>query len=489
MEQRPITATASETFWIAGIFAGLMTAVSGRYGYHRDELYFLAAGRRPDWGYPDQPPLVPLLARAMSEIDANSVMVLRIPATLAATVVVICAGLAARELGGGRLARTIAAASVASAALVMGAGHTLSTADIDLAVWSALALLVLKLLRPSFDPRWWLAIGVLAGIGVQNKALIVVPIAALALSLLAVGPREVFATRYFPMALGIAAVISAPYVVWQARNGWPQWAVSRAIAGGSSGSSNSRIGFVLLQFGLIGVLLVPLWSFGLWWLWRRPRYRAFVLAYAVLFLGYLAMVGKAYYLGEMYPLLLAAGAVGAEPWLTGHRIRAAALTFAIAFTAVFSALVFLPVLPASALRAPSAILAINKEAGETYGWPGFVAQIADFRARSVPDAGILTGNYGEAGAIEHFGGPYGLPTPHSGDNAYWWWGPPSGTSAVIVLGIKAEEVSRFCVDPEPLGRIDNGHDIHNNEQGRAVILCRTPEHPWAEMWPAIKRLG
>ncbi|MEC3952501.1 glycosyltransferase family 39 protein [Nocardia sp. CDC153] len=493
MEQRPVNAprwqpaTGGEIYWIAAIFAAALTAVSGRYGYHRDELYFLAAGHRLDWGYPDQPPLVPLLARAMSAIDPNSVMLLRLPATLAATIVVVCGGLYARELGGGRVARAVAAGSVASAALLSGAGHTLSTADLDLAIWSMIVLVVLRLLRTSFEPRWWLAVGVLAGIGVQNKALIVVPLAVLALSLLAVGPREIFATKYFPAALVIAALISAPYLLWQARNGWPQWALSRAIAGGSSGSSNTRIQFVVLQFGLIGVFLVPLWIFGLWWLWQR--YRAFALTYVVLFVAYLIMVGKAYYLGEMYPLLLAAGAVGAEPWLLARRIRLGTLAFAIALNAIFSAVVFLPTLPMSVLRNPSPILAINKEAGETVGWPHFVAQIADVRAHSAPDADILTANYGEAAAIEHYGAQYHLPTPHSVHNAYWWWGPPADTHEALIVGITADQVARFCADPQPLARIDNGLNIHNNEQGRALTLCRTPRHPWPEMWSAMRRLG
>ncbi|WP_433200875.1 ArnT family glycosyltransferase [Nocardia sp. CA-107356] len=475
---------------IAVLFAALLTAFAERYGYHRDELYFLAAGRHLDWGYPDQPPLTPLLARAMAAIDANSLLLLRLPSIVAATFVVVAAGLMARELGGGRAAQVLASATVASAAMVLGVGHLLTTTSFDMAALALVCLLVLKLLRdPPADPRLWLGVGLVVGIGLQNKVLLIFPVAALVLALLLVGSRKVFATRYFPMAVGLAVVIWLPYLLWQAHNGWPQWGMSRAIAGGSSGTSDSPVAFVLLQFGLMGPLLVPLWACGLRRLWRDPRWRAFPVAYAVLFMVFAVSGGKAYYLGGMYPILLAAGAIPVADWLGSRRIRWAAVGSVIAVNTVGSAVLFLPVLPIAVLK-DSPVLAINYDAGETIGWPQFVRRIAEVRATLGPDIAILTANSGEAGAIEHFGGEYELPTPHSGHNSYWWWGPPSDTATeIIAVGLDRDHLTRFFAEVDPVGRIDNGLGIDNDEQGQPLFVCRKPRALWSELWPQAKYLG
>ncbi|WP_433658285.1 ArnT family glycosyltransferase [Nocardia sp. CA-128927] len=501
---------------VAVLFAVVLIACTPRYGYHRDELYFLAAGRHLSWGYPDQPPLTPLVAKVMAAIDPDSLFLLRLPAVLAATLVVVCAGLMAREFGGGRAAQALAAGAVASAALLMGTGHLLSTAVFDLAVWSVVSLLVLKLIREIggpdkvdrqgeaedhaivperrnalwlSGPRWWLVIGLVIGIGLQNKLLLIFPVLALLVSLFAFGPRKLFATKFFPMAIGIAVLIWLPYLVWQARNGWPQWEMSQAMAGGSSGTSDSPIMFVLLQFGLIGALLVPLWMFGLWRLARDSRYRAFAAAYGLLFVLFVAVGGKAYYLSGMYPILLAAGAVPVATWLGERRIRWAAVSFVVVVNAVTSAVLFLPVLPISMLK-DSPVLAINYDAGETIGWPEFTRQVGDVRARLGPDIAILTDNYGEAGAIERFGAPYNLPKPHSGHNSYWWWGPPSDTATeVLTIGIARDDLARAFTDIQPAGRIDNTRDIDNDEQGAPLFICRNLRAPWSELWPQAKHLG
>ena len=68
---------------IAVVLTGLLIAFSDRYGYHRDELYFIECGKHLAWGYPDQPPFVPLVARLMTSLAAGSLVVLRLPSALA----------------------------------------------------------------------------------------------------------------------------------------------------------------------------------------------------------------------------------------------------------------------------------------------------------------------------------------------------------------------------------------------------------------------
>lgn len=476
-----------DVWLIAAVFAGVLGACSRRYGYHRDELYFLAAGRHPAWGYPDQPPLTPMLARALSAIDPNSLLLLRVPSILAATLVVLCAGWMAGEFGGGRAARALAAGAVAASEIVMATGHLLSTATLDLAAWSVIVLLVLKLLRADADPRWWLALGPVVGAGLLNKALLALPVAVLVAALLAVGPRKIFATRYFPLAVGIAVAMWLPYLWWQGQHGWPQWRLSRSIAGGSSGTSSTRVQFVVLQLGLMGPLLVPLWAFGWWRLCKQPRWRAFAVTYVVLFAGFLAAGGKAYYLGGMYPVLEAAAAVPVAAWLAGHWKYWPAAVSVLTVSAVVAAVLFLPVLPTTAQRS-GVLRAVNYDAAETIGWPTYVREIADARTTYAPTAELLTANYGEAGAIERYGSPYGLPTPHSGHNSYWYWGPPPGSSQVLTIGLPQSTVDRICLAPNSVGRLDNGLGIHNDEQHAPLFVC-TPRAPWTAIWPHLQGLG
>ena len=103
----------------------LLIVVASRYGYHRDELYFLACGRHLAWGYPDQPPIVPLIARAMSAIAPGSLTLLRIPSAISAGLVVVLTALTTREMGARRDGQIVAAVVMASGGVFYGTGHLL----------------------------------------------------------------------------------------------------------------------------------------------------------------------------------------------------------------------------------------------------------------------------------------------------------------------------------------------------------------------------
>src|ERR1700722_17257792 len=99
---------------IAAAQAVVLIATSTRYGYHRDEMYFIVSGVHPAFGYPDQPPLVPLICWAMNHLAPGSLLVLRLPSAVVAAATTIVAGLIAREVGGSSRAQAIAAVCTAS---------------------------------------------------------------------------------------------------------------------------------------------------------------------------------------------------------------------------------------------------------------------------------------------------------------------------------------------------------------------------------------
>src|SRR5579875_3625761 len=128
-------------------FLALLIVVSDGYGYHRDELYFIAIGGHPAFGYVDQPPLVPLLAHAIDAASGHSLVWLRVAPAVAGAVVVLVTGLLAREFGGGRAVQLLAAAAMAVSGFTLGTSHLMSTTTFDLLAWTVLIWLVVRALR------------------------------------------------------------------------------------------------------------------------------------------------------------------------------------------------------------------------------------------------------------------------------------------------------------------------------------------------------
>ncbi len=462
----------------------VLLVAAGGYGYHRDELYFLAAGRHLAWGYVDQGLLTPLFAWVATGLFGDSLVGLRvIPALLAGAVVAVTAAIA-RDLGGGRGEQALAAACMAVSAILLQTGHLLSTTTTDLLAWTLVCWLAVRALRNGGGTRW-IPVGAAAGIGLLNKPLTAFLLGALVVALVAGGPRWPLRDPWFWAAGAVAVLLWAPFLLWQNANGWPLLSVADAIAGGGSGSSEPWWLVVPFQAVLVSPLLIPVWVAGIVVLARDRTLRAFPIAYAVLAIAFTVTGGKPYYLCGLYPVLLAAGAAPVLAWARS-RLRRALLAVAVVLAALVNVVLMLPVVPETAL-ASTPVPAMVGEVGETVGWPAFAGTVGGVARAQPPGTVVLTRNYGEAGALQRFAPDLAV---YSGHNSYADWGTPApDADTAVVVGYDRAVLAGWFADVEPAARIDNGVGLDNDEQGGTVWVCRTPLRPWSALWPEIRHVG
>jgi 4-amino-4-deoxy-L-arabinose transferase-like glycosyltransferase len=491
-EDRAATPSHALTGWVVLIAAAqvaVLLATSTRYGYHRDELYFIVAGGHPAFGYPDQPPLVPLLSWAMNALATDSLLVLRTPSGLAAGATTVLAALIAREVGGGMRAQIIAAACTATSGFALAVAHLVSTTTFDMLSTTILGWLAVRAVVRDSGPSV-LAAGVVVGIGAEAKPQVGLVAAVMFVTLMLVGPRSAMRSWWGAGGAACALVLAAPYFVWQQQHGWPQLTVAGNIAGSQEGG---RVGFVPFQLVMVSPLLVPVWVAGLLAPFRRTEWRRlrFVpITYLVMAVLYLVGNGHAYYLASLYPLLLGLGGQPTAEWTARAHRRTWGLIAALVLGAAISLFIALPLLPARELQG-SAVIALNSAQGETVGWPRFIQTVSD-AWRRIPaterrHTAIFTGNYGEAGAIDLLGRADRLPQAYSGHNGFSEWGiPPAGDSRTLLLGYNNPAAAApYFTHCRTLAVVNNGVGLNNNEQGLPVMLCR-PNGAWRALWPHLR---
>ena len=477
--------------------------IGSGYGLFRDEFYYLACGARPAWGYVDQPPLVPLLARLATTIWGYTTITageLRTFSAVAAAGVIVLAGVMARELGGSRFAQVLTAIAVFCGPLFLATGDLFETVVFDQLCWALASWLVLRAWQRA-SGTGWLLVGLAAGIGLEIKftmGLFGLGLAA-ALGLTAAGRRHL-RTPWPWLGGAIALALLAPNLWWQHTHGWPtaefvhrnnewnrkEWTLPK---------------FLLSQLEFLNPAGLALAAIGLWHVCSkrgdngaRPLGWIFLLSLAVL----LVTRGKPYYLGPAYPGLLAAGAVAAESW-TARRLaqdRGRWLRPALAGSLVLLTLplapVALPLVPRAKLPG-SWVAGWQHDFGEMIGWQELTAQVETvFRSLPLDEqagAAVLTMNYGEAAAIEHF---RALPTTEmpvlSEHNNYWFWGPGSrDPQTLIIVGTwHPERFKPFFGQIDQTATIDNPLGIENDERGAGIYVCRQPRVSLRAKWPDSK---
>jgi hypothetical protein len=477
---------------VAGVMVVGLLAVSGSYGFHGDEMYYVVAGQHPAFGYVDQPPLTPLLSAASVAVLGVSPTAVRVLPAVEMALVVVLAALIARDLGGSRRAQFLAAVTAALSGY-LGAGHLDTTTEPDLLAWAIIVWLLVRVLAGG-DRRLWLAVGVTAGIGLENKDTLLFLGAGLAVGLVLSRRWEVVRSPWAWGAVMIAVLLWVPNLVWEARNGWPQLTMASQIAGYAA---DNRAQVLPLLWLFTGPLLFPVSAAGLVWVvgskaaapWR-PIGQAALVALALV----VASGGKAYYAIGSAPLFIGGGGIVVDRWLArGHgRLKLLGFTAAAAVSGLLVAVLTLPVLPVAAY-ANTTLPATVPDTANQVGWPPFVAtveQVVDAlppaqRAHAV----ILADDYSEASPLVLLGA--GLPPVYSGHNAYWEWGPPPADRTVVIhVGDwRPADWTGFFVDCRDVAHIDNRLGIANSEQGKAVTVCTGTRASWTTMWPTLRTIS
>ena len=485
---------------LAFCLTALHVLTNGQYGFHRDELATLDDARYLSWGYVAYPPVTPFLGRLSLELFGSSLRGARLFPTLAQAVSVVLTGLMARELGGHRFAQVTAALAVAIAPVSVASATLLQYVAFDYLWWVVTAYLVIRLLR-SEDPRLWLAIGAAIGLGMMTKYSMLFLVAGLGAGILATDARKYLKSRWLWAGIGLSLLIFLPNLVWQIRHDFISLDFLRHIH-----ARDVRIGrtdgFWIDQLTITTCpLTLPLWVAGLISLFMAAefrRYRPIAWMFVVPFALFVIAKGRGYYMAPAYPMLLAAGAVIEERWAAGlspgwsRSVRAGSLALIVMGGAVVAAGV-LPVAPIGSAWWEKGNVGDFRE---EIGWPELVSEVAKIHdslpAQDRSKIGILTGNYGEAGAIDLYGSAFGLPKAISGVNSYWLRGygdPPPDT--LIVLGLSSDAANDLLESCELAGHVTNRYGVRNEEtlEHPDIFLCSRPRNSWPEFWKKFMHFG
>ena len=496
---------------IAVYFASLKLLIhflaNSQYGYFRDELYFLACGEHLDWGYVDHAPLIGAAARLSRALMGDSLFAIRFLPAVAGALKVLLTGLLAREFGGKRFAVALACLCVIIAPSYLASDNLFSMNAFEQVLWVACAYSVVLVIKRD-DGRFLLLLGLLAGLGLQNKHSMLFFGFGIVMGLLLTPARRFFTSRWLWAAGAIAFIIFLPNLIWQQQHGWPTIELLSNVRATSKNVSLSPLEFIGQQFFILLPLTAPVWLAGLWFFFfdtEGKRYRVLGIAYIVVLVLMILLKGKNYYLLPAYPMLFAGGAVWCEKLIQNRRslswLRVAYPLLLIVGGTLVAPLA-MPVLRVETLLRYQQALGIQlpktevahegvlpQHFGDMFGWEEMTAKVAEVYHSLPPEerekAAIFANNYGEAGAIDLFGKRYNLPKAISSHQSYYLWGHGNyDGSVVIILGDEKEDAEEVCQSVEERTRV--GVPLAMEEENFNILICRGLKEPFPEIWKKIK---
>src|ERR1700683_1082145 len=193
---------------------------NNRYGYFRDEFDYIVCGDHLAWGYVDQPPVIPFLIHICRAVLGDSLRSIRFIPALASSLLVVQTAVLAREFGGGRFARLLSAITIVIAPQYLSNGSLLGTNCLEPNLWMGCAYFAILAIKRA-NPRYWLWVGVVAGLGMEEKYSIAIFGFGIVIGLLLTAQRRVLLSPWIWLGGLAAFLILLPNLLWNIHNDWP----------------------------------------------------------------------------------------------------------------------------------------------------------------------------------------------------------------------------------------------------------------------------
>ena len=487
---------------LAGVRLAFHLLSNGQYGFHRDELQTLDDARHLDWGFVAYPPVTPLLARLELTLFGTSLAGFRLFAAIAVSLVMVLAGLIAKELGGRRQVQLLAAVAAGIAPVSLIQGAVLQYVSFDYLWGVTITYLLVRLLK-SEDPRWWVAIGVMLGVGMETRYTMGFLALGIVGAVLLTPVRRHLWSKWLWIGVGLSILVFLPNLIWQARQHFISLEFLSYLHARDSRQGRYKDFYIDQLLVCVNVTTSLLALRGLWFCLLRQegkRYRFLGWLFVLSFLLFAVFGARSYYTAPLYPMLLAAGSVLFVSWADNLRPAWSRFVFSLQWAAMFAGgvafiLLMTPVAPFGS-KVWKVTSRLHDQFREEIGWPDLARAVAGVY-NSLPaderrNTGILTGNYGEGGALNLYGPALGLPHAMSLTNSFWYRGyDPRLPRTVILVGFDLEEAQRLFGSCAIAGRNGNAWNVENEESRDHpdILVCRDLHRAWPDYWQRARRFG
>lgn len=486
----------------------LLHLLNPEYGYHRDELYYIAVSDNFNIYNWDMLPLTPLFLKLFTGLFGYSLKAIHFASAFCGALSILFACLITKELGGRKPAIFVTGLGVLfSGFLIFGAIFTYDSLDFLLGVCTI--YLLVRILKEN-RPVLWVWLGLILGLALLNKLTALFLGFAIFISFWLVPQRAFYKSIRIWLAGFIALIFMTPFIIWQMSNNWYFIDFARNYAGRYS-YFTSFPEFLWNQIIPNNIVTFPIWLTGLILLlfssaWKK--YRFFGICFCVLFFLFYFLGAKFYFLVPFYTILISVGAIKIEEYFFASGIANRRILIKMGvFTLIFLAFsipilpIAIPILSVEQFVAYTQVMGVSagvktenhqlnqlpQHFADRFGWEEMVQEVARVYSKISPndqqEFGILARNWGQASALYFYHKKYNLPEPVSNDG--WFYFEAIRThqfkDSYVSIGVSQQRLKNIFTKVEKAGFYSHPYCMPH-ENNKTIYICREPKYNLSEYW-------